>query len=486
VRRVVLMVVAALLIAALLMAVEPAWAHDSGFGIARYMPDGALDQSFGNSGVVVTRSAQRSFVANALALQPDAKIVIAGMSGDVSNGAVQVALARYTPDGAEDQTFGTGGFAATPVGSAGAQANAVALQPDGMVLVAGTAFAHGTGDDSFFVARYSPAGALDATFGTAGMTTTHVGAAASSASAIALQADGRIIVVGTAYSNGATDDDFAAVRYKSSGDLDESFGSGGIVTTDFSARDPAAGTSLDRAGAATLQPDGKVVVAGFTRGERQTFAVARYSPDGSLDASFGAGGKVQVPAAEPQVFSIALQASGDLVLAGSSASSQGGTSPFTLMRFHADGRPDERFGTDGIVMTAVEGSRSGARALIAQPDGRLIAGGAKFGAPSAQGDPSPDSGFALTRYTPGGDIDSSFGSGGRALTTMGDAGATPVSLALQPDGKIVAAGLVFFQVASAQAPPGQDLRLRLEALGAGIAVVLGMLAIVLTVRRSKK
>ena len=452
---------------ALLIAHATVWAHDSGFGLARYAPDGSQDKSFGNGGVVVIRSAQRSLVANALTLQPDGKIVIGGMSSDLSSATVQLALARYNADGTPDQSFGSGGVVTTPVGASGARANALALQSDGKIVVVGTAFAHNGGDDEFAVARYETTGTLDDSFGRAGVTTTHIGLTASEASALAILPDGHMIVVGTAFSNGATDDDFAVARYTPSGHLDQAFGSGGSVTTDF-------GSSVDRAAAVTLQPDGKVVVAGFTRGEHQSFAVARYSADGTLDTSFGEDGRAQVSAAEPLVHAVVLQPSGDIVVAGSSAAASG-SAPFTLVRLHANGQPDETFGSGGLVTTTVQGSRSGARAVASQGDGKLITGGAKFGAPSAQGEALPDSGFALARYNLDGTIDRGFGSGGTVLTDMGDAGATPLSLAVQPDGKILAAGLVFFQVPGASPSPMSDIQ-RLAPLVAAVAVIVALLA----------
>jgi uncharacterized delta-60 repeat protein len=478
---------AALLFACLFVA-DGASAHDSGFGLARYAADGSLDHSFGNRGVVVTRSAERSFVANALTLQPDGRIVIGGMSSDVASGTLQLALARYKTDGSPDDSFGNHGAVRTPVGQGGAEANAIALQPDGMTVVVGTAFAHGNGDDTFFVARYTQAGVLDNEFGTAGITTTHVGDGASAASALARERDGHILVVGTAFSNGPTEDDFAVVRYTRAGHLDQAFGTGGVVTSDFGTPGASTHASLDRAAALALQPDGKIVVAGFTRGDHQAFAVARYTSDGNLDASFGNAGKAQVAGVEPQVYSIVVQSNGALVLAGSAASNgtTGGAAPFALVRLSANGTPDEAFGMHGLVTTSVEGSRSGARAVVAQPDGKLVTGGAKFGAPSAQGDALPQSGFALARYNADGSIDRSFGDGGKAMTDLGDAGATPLSLAVQPDGKILAAGLVFFQVPTSGSPPMLDLGLRLLAILTGLALVVTLMSLARMRRRSTK
>lgn len=152
----------------MLVFTRSAWAHDSGFGMARFTPDGVLDPSFGNGGVVVIRSAQQSFVANSVALQSAGRILIAGMVSDLTNANVQLAVARYNGDGTPDSGFGTGGMVATPIGSAGAQASAMAVQPDGNIVVAGTSFANGTADDQFVVARYTPDGRLDTAFGEGG------------------------------------------------------------------------------------------------------------------------------------------------------------------------------------------------------------------------------------------------------------------------------------------------------------------------------
>jgi uncharacterized delta-60 repeat protein len=476
----------ALALIGLLLVRQQASAHDSGFGLARYGPDGVLDQSFGSRGLVVIRSAQRSFVANALALQPDGRIVIGGVISDITTGSVQLAVARYNTDGTPDEAFSIGGMATASIGTAGAQANALVLQPDGRILLAGTAFAHGATTDEFFVARLMPSGALDPSFGAGGFTTTRVGAGASAAQAVALEPDGRILVVGTAFSNGQTDDDFAVARYTTDGNLDARFGSEGIVTTDFSSDDTRTNPSLDRASTVALEPDGKIVVAGFTRGLHQSFAVARLLADGTLDPGFGTTGKAQVSATEPQVNALVLEASGDLVIAGSAGLAGRGTVPFVLIRLHRNGGPDETFGTGGLVSTTFEGSRSGARAVVAQADGKLVTGGAKFGAPSATGDAIPNSGFALARYNLDGSIDTGFGNAGRTLTDMGDAGATPLSLAVQPDGKILAAGLVFFQVPP-PAPTGPlavAQRLALPAAGLSLAIV-ALLVLGVMLRRRK-
>jgi uncharacterized delta-60 repeat protein len=231
-----------------------------------------------------------------------------------------------------------------------------------------------------------------------------------------------------------------------------------------------------------VRSDGRILVAGTTRGDRQAFSVASYNPDGTLDGSFGVAGKTQVEAIDPQVFGIIVESTGDVVLAGSAGSSAGGTAPFAVVRLRADGAPDRRFGADGrgVATTSFEGSRSGARAVTVQPDGKLLAAGAKFGAPSSQGDALAQSGFAVARYARDGSIDTNFGTAGRVVTEMGDAGAMPLSLVVQPDGKIVAAGLVFFKVPTA--PEANPTSLPTIA---AIVVAVGLVVAVVVLRRMR-
>lgn len=479
-----LMRTAALAAALLLMCASVAWAHDSGFGLARYTADGALDSTFGEGGVVVTRSTLRSFVANALALQSDGRILVAGMVSDLTSASLQMAVARYNPDGSPDDGFGTAGIARIPAGDAGAEASSLMLQPDGRILVAGTAFAHGAENDQFALARFTADGKLDESFGNDGIVVTHVGAGAAAAQSLALQPDERIVLAGTAFSNGPTDDDFAVVRYLSDGRLDPGFGAGGMVTTDFGSDGVGARPSLDRAGGVGLEPDGKIVVGGSARGDHQAFVVARYNSDGSLDSTYGLGGKAQATATDPQVFAVVIQPAGGAILAGTAESPRTGAAPFALARFGADGRADQAFGSDGLVTTTFEGSRSGARSAAEQADGKLLVGGAKFGAPSATGDTLAQSGFALARYNADGSIDTRFGTGGRVLTDMGDAGATPVALTVQPDGKIVAAGLVFFRVPTPAGP--FDAAMHLAGPAAGLGLLATGLLFALVVRRHRQ
>jgi uncharacterized delta-60 repeat protein/uncharacterized repeat protein (TIGR01451 family) len=335
------------------------------FTLARYRPDGSLDPGFGTNGVVTT-SIGSDAQAYGVVLRPDGEVLVAGYSRDGSN--YDFALAQYDAFGNLDGTFGTGGIVTTPIGSSGDYAHAIALQQDGKVVVAGDSYIDG--HYHFALARYTDTGALDASFGISGVVTTSIGGGSSHAYAIALQQGGKIVVAGynntgahtvdgivttpvgsssdyayaiapqqggkvvvagyTYHGIPSSDYDFALVRYDNSGNLDTSFGpnNNGMVTTTFGASD-------DRIYAmAVQQQDGRIVVAGTNRDYR--IALARYNPNGSLDPTFGVGGKVNTDVGkDDRGNALHIQPNGRIVVAGY-AKRGGGDSDFAVVRYGRD------------------------------------------------------------------------------------------------------------------------------------------------------
>ena len=254
------------------------------FALVRYTSSGALDTGFGTGGKVTTPIGLGNDFGRAVALQSDGKIVVAGSTSSIS-GNSDFAVVRYTSSGALDTSFGTGGKVTTPIGSSTDFGNAVALQSDGKIVVAGYSYIRCNTD--FALLRYTSSGALDTSFGTGGKVTTPI-SSNGFGNAVALQSDGKIVVAGSTSSNGGIFD-FALVRYTSSGALDTSFGTGGKVTTPI-------GSGTDFGRAVALQSDGKIVVAGSsTSGGKDDFALVRYTSSGALDSGFGTGGKVTTP-----------------------------------------------------------------------------------------------------------------------------------------------------------------------------------------------
>ena len=326
--------------------------------------------------------------------------VLLGLSG--------VGLGHGAP-GDLDLTFGSGGIAITFGPSD--RANALIQQPDGKLVVAGDS--SGDGINHILLVRYHPHGSVDAAFGPGGKVTTTIGSG-SRANALIQQPDSKLVVAGVSIPLTGGSSDVLLVRYLPNGQQDATFGAGGVVTTDFGASEGA--TAL------ALQPDGKLVVAGASGiSQSQNTILARYHPDGSLDESFGVGGKVSVnlggvgniPNLQPSVSALLLQADGKLVVTGSWVNRVTPSNLF-VARFQPDGNLDPTFGQAGAVIF-FEGSggsapSSAGRAVIQQPDGRLVVAGFR------QEPSSTSAGTLLVRFLPDGEPDPTFGTGGIVIT----------------------------------------------------------------------
>jgi uncharacterized delta-60 repeat protein len=422
--------------------------HATSVAVARYNADGSLDRTFNASGIISVRAPDQSF-ANALAIQADGKIVVVGAVSSLASGGVEFYVERINADGSPDTAFGSGGALTTRIAGLDAEARAVVVQPDGKLVVAGTAYGSGSVHDQFGLARYNADGSLDSSFGISGTIVTPVSPGGSEARGLAIQADGKILAAGTAFASGAMDDHFALARYNADGSPDFGFGSGGVTTADFGALvDPTHPAPFDRATGVALQSDGKILVVGTSGGMSTDFAIARHNPDGSLDPTFGLLGRAMIGlGGGAQAFAVGVEPDGHIVLAGSGGASAGGE-PFVIARQNSDGSRDTSFGSAGQVTANFEGGTSGARALVVQPDGMIVVGGSGYG-PTPTGTDVPEGGFALHRWRADGTADAGFGFGGRVLTTLGDAGSTINGLGLQPDGRIVAAGLASYRVVNA-------------------------------------
>jgi uncharacterized delta-60 repeat protein len=392
------------------------------FALVRYNSNGSLDNTFGTNGIVTTPVGTSGDIAYSIAIQSDDKIVAAGYAGGGSNS--EFALVRYNSNGSLDNTFGTNGIVTTPVGTGGDEASSVSIQSDGKIVVAGSSW-NGSNYD-FAVVRYNSDGSLDNTFGTNGIVTTPVGTSADIARSVAIQSDGKIVAAG--HINNGSNDDFALVRYNSNGSLDNTFGTNGIVTT-------LVGTSNDRAYSIAIQSDGKIAAAGYSWNVSDIdFAVVRYNSNGSLDITFGSNGIVTTPVGSSVdiAYSIAIQSDGKIIAAGYSLNI--GNNDFAVVRYNSNGFLDNTFGINGIITTSVYVGSSGdiARSVAIQSDGKIVAAG------YAGGQSVYD--FALVRYNSNGSLDNTFETDGIVTTPVGISESNVNSVAIQSDGKIVAAG----------------------------------------------
>lgn len=380
---------------------------------------GDLDFTFGfNSGKTRISVGSGNALGTRLLQQPDGKLLMAGYA--VNSGSSDVALIRMLPDGSLDAAFNGTGMVTTDNGGQGDFGMALALQPDGKILVAGYTN-NGTNNDLLLL-RYNGDGTLDGSFNGTGMVVTALSSGDDMAAGVAVQSDGGIVVAGTTW-NG-TDKDFAVVRYTSAGVLDTSFNVTGKVVTDF-------GGHLDEVVSdMVLQSSGRIVVVG-TSGYGGT-DVACYTSAGALDTSFNSTGLVTTSNGM-LVKAVALQSDGNIVVAGSTYN--GNDNDFTLLRYTSAGTLDTTFNGTGSVTTDFgAGSYDDPGGLVIQSDGRIVvAGRSSMSAGSVVT-------FALARYDTLGVADANFGSGGLVNLSFGtfDQGASDV--ALQDDGKIVAAG----------------------------------------------
>jgi len=408
--------------------------------LARYQTNGSLDTSFGYDGKVTTDvgrpgSDDRGW-GMATALQQDGKIVVVGQTNSFN---YDFAVARYNANGSPDASFGSGGSVVTDfdIPSSEDCARGVAIQTDGKIVAIGYIYRRITSYD-FALARYNPDGALDATFGTDGKVTTDMGASsADQAYGVAIQADGKIVVVGYSLRS-TTYFDFAIARYNANGTLDTSFGTGGKVVTPFSTL-----SREDVAYDVAIQADGMIVAVGYSDqggSKSNDFALARYTATGTLDTGFGSGGKVTTHFGYSFDYgrSVAIQPDGKIVVAGDAYQGSVNTSDFALARYNANGSLDTTFGTSGKVTTHFGYTADRAYSVALLGDGRIVAAGDAF-----QGTPN-NYDFGLARYNSNGSLDTQFGVAGKVTTHFGNYDDYAYGgVALQADGKIVAAGYAY-------------------------------------------
>ena len=320
---------------------------------------GSLDLTFGTNGVVSTAIGLYSGGLSS-ALQSDGKIIVAGSSTSTSALSGEFGLVRYNNDGTLDASFGSGGKVIINFGSGVDAGNSVAIQSDGKIVMAGQSY-NGTNID-FALLRCNTDGTLDNTFGTNGKLTTNFGSSNDIANSVVIQLDGKIIAAG--YTNSGAYDDFAIVRYNSDGTLDASFGVAGKVTTDYQ------GFS-ERAFSVVLQGDGKIVVGGFSG--MSDFFLTRYNTDGTLDSGFGTGGKVSTDFGNgDNGNSLAIQSDGKIILAG--VANNGNYNIFGIARYNSDGSLDNTFGSGGKTTTDF-GKYCEGKSVAIQSDSKIIVGG---------------------------------------------------------------------------------------------------------------
>jgi uncharacterized delta-60 repeat protein len=384
------------------------------FSLARFNPDGTPDSTFGTNGLASVNFAAGSVDrANAVALQADGKIVAAGRTSAV--GGTHFGLTRFNTNGTVDTTFGQNGFVVINFGTTNDEANGVAVQADGRIVVAGTSTVTGFPQSYMSVARCYSDGMQDSDFNANGKLQLNygiqqgmpgVGPSTDVVTGLALQSDGQILVSG--YTNLASTKDhlgpnnIAVVRFNAlNGTLDTSFGTSGLLNLDLQRAlvgTPTDGSN-DIADRMILQPDGKILLGVITENVSglNNFAMVRLNTNASLDNTLSLQGYVGTdfatdfrPGVLDQTNGVAVQADGKIILTG--FSTRLGNRAFAVARYDPNGTLDQSFGLHGEVVTNFPGSTSDiASNVFIQADGKIVV----LGTTNSGNGPH----FALARYS---------------------------------------------------------------------------------------
>ena len=312
-----------------------------------------------------------------------------------------------------DGGFGQFGRAVVDLGS-WEKVKDVSLESDAQ----GRVVAAGDSDGNFALVRLLPGGAMDPSFGSGGKVFTDFGAT-DRAEAVAVQPDGKIVAAGYGGSirPGPAGAMFALARYLPDGTLDPSFGSGGKVTTDFGA--------YDWARAVRVLPDGKILAAGSSGG---WWAMARYLPDGSLDPTFGTGGRVTTNVDNGVGIDMDLQPDGKIVVVGTAGGNRPGGARLGIVRYLPNGGLDTTFGNGGGILHDLSSGPDQGTAVAVLPTGKIV-----VTRPDAGG------GLAVSRFTALGALDATFGAGGTARVAAG-VGGMAHALLVGADGSLTVGG----------------------------------------------
>lgn len=442
------------------------------YGVAS-AADGTIDASFGVAGLARAGISDGDLQPSGCrpVVQPDDKIVICGTR--LSNGASgsDFLVARFNADGSLDTAFGNAGLVTIDFdhGTGGDQANGVALQSDGSIVVAGTTRGTESGSEAFAVARLTEAGVLDATFGagTGQATIEFTGSAGNDqAYTVAVQPDDKILIAGSTETASGTD--VAVVRLLQNGFTDTAFGDAGRATFGFGL--PGATAEADNANGVAVDSDGRIVIAGTANESAPTaeirFGVARLLPDGTLDAAFNANGTTTV-AFDPgtgistaYAFGIVVESDGKLLIPG-----YANTSPLSMLnmdvaaaRLNDDGSPDATFGNNGRVTVGFDLEANGIDAAVAaaeQPDGRVLLVGTALNSTTQ---------YAVSlRLEDDGTLDATYGTGGKetynfGLTTPGTQAFTGIAF---QGTQIIAGGVIYVPPLDISPPPLDCIAVRL-------------------------
>ena len=339
------------------------------FALVRLTPDGIQDTSFGTNGIVITDFAIRSDIAQDIAIDGLDRIVVAGYTEN-GNG-FDFAVARYLSNGMLDSSFHHDGMVSESIGNTGF-CRAMVIQPDHKIVVGGYFLNPFSATNEFGLMRFKEDGTLDETFNGDGIVNTNMHIGAGVGNAMVLQPDGKIILAGQVFNEATFSWEIGMARYEINGNLDSTFDEDGIS---FLAM-PGANFTIT---SAARQEDKKILVGGYfgTAPSNNLFAVARFHDDGTPDLDFGDNGIVldSYGAEDNQITTLVIQPDGYILVAGTSLF--GNADRFAIARLTPDGEKDATFGDEGVVIEVV-GQNDGISTMALQQDGKLVVAGESF------------------------------------------------------------------------------------------------------------
>lgn len=381
-----------------------------------FSQDGLLDQTFGTNGIAL---ANGNYEAKAVKIQADGKIVAAGSKSDADG--TDFCIVRFNANGQLDNTFDGDGVAIIDFNSKTDNAFDIAIQSDGKMIVVGSAVM--TNNNDIALIRLNTDGSIDNTFGTGGKVTTNIsGTSNDAASRVLLQADGKIVIIGS----GGTDMFNANVvaRYNTDGSLDNSFDTDGkLLGVSF------APISLNTLSDIKLLADGKFIIGGSSSNQP---AIGKLNADGSFDLSFNTTGKLVISETifGGNVCLVAPQTDGKIVVSYGS----GTTAELKLLRLQSNGTLDASFGTAGKSSLNIGSSNDYAMGITVLGSGKIVVCGSTYANTS-------NTDFFVARLNDNGSIDNTFGTNGFTITSVAPVeGDRAETIAIQSDGKIIVVG----------------------------------------------
>lgn len=413
--------------------------------LVRLNTNGSFDNNFGVNGKVTTSFDNVGAFGKSIVILEN-RVLVIGHTSDASGNSKFISV-RYNYNGTLDTGFGTAGKIVFDFGQDKNIATSVSVNSSGSFVLGGYTSILSVVDEDYALAKFnssiglpgitppSSEGALDLNFGDSGKVITDLSNLNDVVSAVHILDNGKIYAIGYGgVDNSATKLDFALVRYNADGSLDNTFGDSGKVFTSI-------GTVNDYATCMLMQPDGKIVLAGYTviAGNNTAIAIVRYNSNGSLDQSFGNNGIISydIDSQNDVITDISLQNDGKIVVTGSSQTASLRSRALTL-RYNSNGSLDNSFGNAGLVITDLSNliaSYEGvnvSRSVKIQEDGKIVVGASYH---------IPGNSFrsCVFRLNPNGSLDTSFDGDGIATTDFNDVSLI-FSIDIQPNGKIVTFG----------------------------------------------